>query len=128
MMHVLVLCISTYALLVYVSCFFFKQKTAYEMRISDWSSDVCSSDLALSEGVREIGWTGELLDEHYDEFVFRGTLDKSLPIEKVLYIPVVQECASGTESWIEIPDEEQKQDQPDGAAPGVMIMPAKPGH
>src|SRR3546814_3419674 len=26
-------------------CFFFKQKTAYEMRISDWSSDVCSSDL-----------------------------------------------------------------------------------
>src|SRR3546814_2201002 len=33
--------------------FFFKQKTAYEMRISDWSSDVCSSDLfgrGLGEG------------------------------------------------------------------------------
>src|SRR3546814_3412429 len=29
----------------YESFFFFKQKTAYEMRISDWSSDVCSSDL-----------------------------------------------------------------------------------
>src|SRR3546814_20108779 len=29
-------------------CVFFKQKTAYEMRISDWSSDVCSSDLALA--------------------------------------------------------------------------------
>src|SRR3546814_6716242 len=28
--------------------FFFKQKTAYEMRISDWSSDVCSSDLILA--------------------------------------------------------------------------------
>src|SRR3546814_5982814 len=28
--------------------FFFKQKTAYEMRISDWSSDVCSSDLTQS--------------------------------------------------------------------------------
>src|SRR3546814_6079547 len=28
-------------------CFFFKQKTAYEMRISDWSSDVCSSDLVI---------------------------------------------------------------------------------
>src|SRR3546814_6761132 len=28
-----------------ISCFVFKQKTAYEMRISDWSSDVCSSDL-----------------------------------------------------------------------------------
>src|SRR3546814_11664590 len=32
---------------VYSCCFFFfKQKTAYEMRISDWSSDVCSSDLS----------------------------------------------------------------------------------
>src|SRR3546814_1807897 len=33
----------------FFSCcfFFFKQKTAYEMRISDWSSDVCSSDLVL---------------------------------------------------------------------------------
>src|SRR3546814_4558632 len=30
--------------------FFFKQKTAYEMRISDWSSDVCSSDLLEAEG------------------------------------------------------------------------------
>src|SRR3546814_3247304 len=28
--------------------FFFKQKTAYELRISDWSSDVCSSDLSVS--------------------------------------------------------------------------------
>src|SRR3546814_16396234 len=35
-------------MLVFISVFFFffKQKTAYEMRISDWSSDVCSSDLA----------------------------------------------------------------------------------
>src|SRR3546814_3286068 len=31
-------------------CFFFKQKTAYEMRISDWSSDVCSSDLTQRFG------------------------------------------------------------------------------
>src|SRR3546814_8581453 len=30
--------------------FFFKQKTAYEMRISDWSSDVCSSDLQQIDG------------------------------------------------------------------------------
>src|SRR3546814_2180981 len=31
--------------------FFFKQKTAYEMRISDWSSDVCSSDLASASAM-----------------------------------------------------------------------------
>src|SRR3546814_6499313 len=33
-----------------VHFFFFKQKTAYEMRISDWSSDVCSSDLRARAG------------------------------------------------------------------------------
>src|SRR3546814_3040824 len=31
---------------------FFKQKTAYDMRISDWSSDVCSSDLSSSEEIQ----------------------------------------------------------------------------
>src|SRR3546814_17702708 len=35
--------------------FFFKQKTAYEMRISDWSSDVCSSDLPAIGDVDEPG-------------------------------------------------------------------------
>src|SRR3546814_1448343 len=35
--------------LCYLLFFFFKQKTAYEMRISDWSSDVCSSDLIVPE-------------------------------------------------------------------------------
>src|SRR3546814_7620773 len=40
--------------------FFFKQKTAYEMRISDWSSDVCSSDLYLVAAVFGIG-----LREHH---------------------------------------------------------------
>src|SRR3546814_19164827 len=39
--------------------FFFKQKTAYEMRISDWSSDVCSSDLA-AQFARDEGGEGRL--------------------------------------------------------------------
>src|SRR3546814_3505781 len=37
--------------------FFFKQKTAYEMRISDWSSDVCSSDLAELKAIQEFAKT-----------------------------------------------------------------------
>src|SRR3546814_5250136 len=55
-------------------CLFFKQKTAYEMRISDWSSDVCSSDLASvlaavawacsiwasSSGSCEAAWPGSM--------------------------------------------------------------------
>src|SRR3546814_3467913 len=40
--------------------FFCKQKTAYEMRISDWSSDVCSSDLALQRETTHFwNWRGE---------------------------------------------------------------------
>src|SRR3546814_3094967 len=40
-----------------VFCFFFifKQKTAYEMRMSDWSSDVCSSDLRLDGITLDLG-------------------------------------------------------------------------
>src|SRR3546814_7368677 len=34
--------------------FYFKQKTAYEMRISDWSSDVCSSDLGANRATAEL--------------------------------------------------------------------------
>src|SRR3546814_7005249 len=42
--------------------FFFKQKTAYEMRISDWSSDVCSSDLGAGQETQGIGAAGRLGD------------------------------------------------------------------
>src|SRR3546814_6592218 len=49
--------------------FFFKQKTAYDMRISDWSSDVCSSDLLgpllekLGNGSKGINWSmGEAVE------------------------------------------------------------------
>src|SRR3546814_10036318 len=45
--------------------FFFKQKTAYEMRISDWSSDVCSSDLTDEQTVFPAltGWIGLMLTQ-----------------------------------------------------------------
>src|SRR3546814_7080017 len=42
-----IVCLLFYCVCGYFFVFFFKQKTAYEMRISDWSSDVCSSDLAV---------------------------------------------------------------------------------
>src|SRR3546814_19787359 len=53
-----------------VLCFFFKQKTAYEMRISDWSSDVCSSDLLFQRAGEAIGHAGRqilLLTADIDE-------------------------------------------------------------
>src|SRR3546814_5750889 len=53
-------------------CFFFKQKTAYEMRISDWSSDVCSSDLTagranVSRAVSDLVRAG-MLHRHYQGY------------------------------------------------------------
>src|SRR3546814_5219070 len=48
-----VYCVVIYLLLFFI--FFFKQKTAYEMRISDWSSDVCSSDLHFAHSLLNIG-------------------------------------------------------------------------
>src|SRR3546814_12577057 len=45
------------------SFFFFKQKTAYEMRISDWSSDVCSSDLHR----RDLQAAAQLVDDQRGE-------------------------------------------------------------
>src|SRR3546814_19853024 len=44
--------------------FFFKQKTAYEMRISDWSSDVCSSDLVVQQVDDEVDDDEEETDQH----------------------------------------------------------------
>src|SRR3546814_18823913 len=43
--------------------FFFKQKTAYEMRISDWSSDVCSSDLVERLAIRLIALRAPMADD-----------------------------------------------------------------
>src|SRR3546814_5566865 len=51
----------------FIFFFFFKQKTAYEMRISDWSSDVCSSDLSLDENRR---WDRELREDEQMALAF----------------------------------------------------------
>src|SRR3546814_4419805 len=73
--------------------FFFKQKTAYEMRISDWSSDVCSSDLATSHpdfeqflacfGIMDkIGMARCLIQiERFN--ILRDGADKALPQRKL---------------------------------------------
>src|SRR3546814_10319750 len=66
-------------LCVVVGCcfFFFKQKTAYEMRISDWSSDVCSSDLARDE---DFGVEGVIVVDQAD------VRDELHPVEAVVVV------------------------------------------
>ena len=83
----------------------------------------------LTEGVREIVWTGKLLDEHYDEFVFRAYLTDSLKPDSTLYFPTVQECGDGrADRWIEIPTEGKSADEYKYPAPGLKLLPAKATH
>src|SRR3546814_7766212 len=77
-----------------MSFFFFKQKTAYEMRISDWSSDVCSSDLC---GLHPCGGG---VDLSFCQLKARVSLDRR--------------CASGADT-IEFRD--------DGRSPLVASLP-----
>src|SRR3546814_10194409 len=53
-------------------CFFAKQKTAYEVRISDWSSDVCSSDLACPNDPDDVKTLADVSGTVIDE-VFIGS-------------------------------------------------------
>src|SRR3546814_9631593 len=71
-------------------CFFFKQKAAYDMRISDWSSDVCSSDLYLTphevaQAVVELD-SDDAVDilEDLDEEQKRQILERIPPEERAL--------------------------------------------
>src|SRR3546814_2700307 len=58
-------CYVVICILIFISVFFFKQKTAYEMRISDWSSDVCSSDLLRALDVPVGAYIPDRLMEGY---------------------------------------------------------------
>src|SRR3546814_14838188 len=67
-------CYSVSVLFLSLLCFFFfKQKTAYEMRISDWSSDVCSSD--LPSAVLRRGPPQASLDDERQQGQVAGALD-----------------------------------------------------
>src|SRR3546814_8954033 len=59
------------------SVFFFKQKTAYEMRISDWSSDVCSSDLTVMAAAHAARPKAKLRN-----------------VTRVMVLPLLLECCS----------------------------------
>lgn len=78
----------------------------------------------LTEGVKEIVWKdGNLPNEWYDEFVFRGTFAGDLEPGK-FYFPSVQECATGEEAWIDVSGDANAE----MPAPSLELVPAAAGH
>src|SRR3546814_5923865 len=59
--------------------FFFKQKTAYEMRISDWSSDVCSSDLLRRPGLDRV----DIIDAKRQHVLVVDRIDDGVGVQLV---------------------------------------------
>src|SRR3546814_11968475 len=64
--------------------FFFKQKTAYEMRISDWSSDVCSSDLPRNDVRGAQAEIARLIAQHKVELIAIGNGTASCETDKLV--------------------------------------------
>ena len=71
----------------------------------------------VTEGVRELDWTGKLPDAYYDEFVFNSYLAPGLKPGDTLYFPVVQECEQGVKRWI------GKDAGGESPAPAVKLLP-----
>ena len=58
--------------------------------------------IKLSEGVKEISWSGRLEDSFYDEFTFTGFVADTFKGGEVLAIPAIQDCEKGTTKWVEM--------------------------
>jgi uncharacterized protein YcnI len=78
----------------------------------------------LSEGVKEVVWSGgKLPDDFYDEFVISTFLTGALKPDTMLYFPVVQECEQGVSRWIDIPADPAHAHDSKWPAPGVKLNP-----
>ena len=78
----------------------------------------------LTTGVKEVVWSGgKLPDEFYDEFVFEAFLTDSLPSGTTIYFPVIQQCETRIERWIEIPEPGKTPDDYEHAAPALALVP-----
>jgi uncharacterized protein YcnI len=79
----------------------------------------------VTEGAREVTWTGRLTDDNYDEFVLSVYLIDELKPDAMLYFPVVQECETGVHRWIEIPEAGKSAADLPEPAPGLKLLPAR---
>jgi uncharacterized protein YcnI len=81
--------------------------------------------VTVTEGAKEVTWTGRLPDENYDELVLSVYLTDDLGPGRTLYFPVVQECESGVHRWIEIPQDGKPAADYKEPAPGLKLLPKR---
>src|SRR3546814_13094308 len=81
-------------------CFFFKQKTAYEMRISDWSSDVCSSDLSSPVGAILSNSSATVSIGNYFRFVEGDTSGAAISDDGYTITPVGGGAGLGSTRYV----------------------------
>jgi periplasmic copper chaperone A len=89
----------------------------------DYDKPVQDAGKTISSGVKEIIWSGgRLLDEHYDEFVFRGRLADTLPANAAIHFATTQLCEKGEVAWTQIPAPGQDAHGLKLPAPSLLIM------
>ncbi|RWN56711.1 DUF1775 domain-containing protein [Mesorhizobium sp.] len=78
----------------------------------------------VAEGVTELSWSGGSVadDEYDDEFVFRATLDASLPAGETIYFPVIQVCGTDRAEWTQAAAEGQTVHDLERPAPGLELL------
>lgn len=92
-----------------------------ETRIGPYTKPYDSFGTIMTEGVREVIWTGgSLPNEYYDAFVFRGSFGGDLLPETMFYFPAVQKCAAAEEAWIDTSGAEEAEKP----VPGLKLTPA----
>jgi len=96
-----------------------------ELKEGDYAKSYDYYGTPVTKGVKEIAWTGgNLPDNFYDEFVFRVRVTKFEPGTRI-YLPVVQECGTAAERWIEIPEAGKSEDDYEYPAPGFTVTAPK---
>src|SRR3546814_5649843 len=88
----------------YCFFFFFKQKTAYEMRISDWSSDVCSSDLALTKSAG----TATVRERSNCSFTVSRASSDDLEVDTKISADARDDASRARENWASTRSEERR--------------------
>ncbi len=93
---------------------------------ADYSQPYQNHGKTITQGVSEIIWTGgKLLDDHYDEFVFRSTISDRVQAGSTLYLPVIQTCEIGENAWVETPSPTQDYKSLKSPAPSLKIITTK---